>query len=814
MKVPYRWIGELVDIKGEDPKALGRTLTLIGLEAEEGQALSRTFEGVIAAEVLRAVPEGPGMLLTLFDGREENTVYSTAPGIAAGQVVAYAPPGATLGSQPVEVKSFTRDDGSPLTSEGAVCSAQELGIGRESRDLLELPGVAPGTDLAELLFVDEPIAVEYPSNRGDVLSLLGIGRELAVHFGTEPPRFDTLPPTEVVWGSRPESVSQGGISIAIHELEYCPRYAARVFTDVRVDDSPPELLRRLISLGLKPINNIVDITNIVLMELGQPLHPFDLDTLHGQAVIVRRAKRGESMETLDSIRRELNDHDLLITDPDGPIAMAGVMGGKQSEVSWGTTRVLLESARFNRVAVRRTARRHNLRTDASLRFERGIDPALVEMALDRVAWYIDRYQLGQVEPVTLSAGHPNPASQTLAADLALVGRVLGAEIPPAQAEGILQRLGFQVADAGGTKRVVTVPTWRADVQIGEDLAEEVARHFGYNNIPTALPPAPMKGMVEPPGIRFRHDLKATLAGMGFRELMTFPLGADKLMSLVNPLKPEAQSIHIENALSSDQSTLAPSLLPGFLAALRQNHRNRNRLERAMEVNKVYWRDTAGEHREAEELALMVAVDPGPRAEEQAFLALKGIIERLFADHHIAHAFLPDDHAIPPFAEGMAAHYRLGGERTAADHRQHVQAGILGVVDPALVEAWDLPLVVAFAHFDWEAVVEAALAGKAAIRFTPLPRFPVVRRDLALVTPETLRYGDLKATIEAHGGPYLVEVGLFDVFRGKQVPAGHKSLAFNLAFQNPEATLTDEEVSAALVRILEAAQQTHGATLRT
>ncbi|MEO7993640.1 MAG: phenylalanine--tRNA ligase subunit beta [bacterium] len=802
MKVPHAWIGSLVDLHGQHATELARTLTLLGLEAEIGEGLACTFSGVIAASVTAVTPRDPGSLLTLNDGSRDYTVYSTAPGIAMGQVVAFAPPGAIVAGEAIHATPF-----GDLMSQGMVCSAQELGIGRESRDLLELFGVAPGTDLAALLFVDTPIAVEYPSNRGDVLSLGGIGRELAAHFRTAWPQFEILEPGEKVWGLEPHDVEQAGVRITIHDLDLCPRYAARQFSGVTIDDSPWPILSRLISLGLKPINNLVDITNIVLMELGQPLHPFDLDRIAEHHVLVRRAEAGEPFTTLDGVARKLTIHDLLIADPRGGIALAGVMGGKQSEVTWDTTNVLLESARFDKVAVRRTARRQGLRTDASLRFERGVDPALVEEALDRVAWYVDHYQIGQVEPAMLSAGVPDPIARSLAADIDRIGTFLGADIPVESAIGILERLGFTVTRNESSHELITIPSWRADVSIAEDLAEEVARHHSFNAIPAVLPTAPMKPEVRGPAERWRTTIKHDLAAMGYRELLTYPLGSDRVGTVPNPLHDHATAITLANALSSEQSVLRTSLLPGFLDAQRQNVRNRGALPLSMEINTVYWRDGENFY-EAEELALMIAAEPGPRADETVFRQLKGTLETLVAQLHGEWQFSVLDAMVAPFAAGHVGQWAVS-QGPAQGHR-----GYLGVLDPALCDRWDLPLVIAYAHIPWEPIWQMAESAVSRTKFVPLAKFPTVSRDLAVVVPEAIRYGALEATIKAHGGPYLTKVGLFDIFRGKQVAKDHKSLAFSLQFRNPEVTLTDEEVATAMEQIVGAVRREHGAELRT
>ncbi|MCG3152553.1 MAG: Phenylalanine--tRNA ligase beta subunit [bacterium] len=804
MKLPYHWLTSLIHCNGQSPEELARTLTLLGFEAEVGTGLPCTFAGVIAALVEQARPQGAGTLLTLSDGAERYTVYSTAPGIAVGQVVAFAPPGSTVSGEPIASQTFGE-----ITSEGMVCSSQELGLGRESRDLLELPGVAPGTDLATLLFADQPIVMEYPSNRGDVLSLLGISRELAAHFQQPQPGFERAAATTRHLGDHPEALVHPRLTLRIQDLDLCPRYAARILTDVRVDDSPPELLARLAALGLKPINNIVDITNIVLVELGQPLHPFDLERLASPEVIVRRAHPRETFTTLDGVERTCTTNDLLITDTRGPIALAGVMGGKATEVGWETRAVLLESARFDRVAIRRTARRHALRTDASLRFERGIDPALVEEALDRVAWYVDRYQCGQVEPALWSTGHPDPPARQLVADIDRIAPLLGADIPREEVIRLLEALGFRQTAQAAEWEAMSVPSWRADVHLEEDLAEDVARHYGYNKIPLVLPNAPMKTQVRDWRTQFRFQLKHWLAALGYRELMTFPLGNERTGGVPNPLRPGGTPITLANALSLEQSVLCRTLVAGALDALRTNVRNRQQLPRAFEINKVYWEES-GVPQEAEELLIVAVREPGPLAAESAFLEVKGTLELLCQHFHIAATCLPDDNTIPPYASGLAAHWQLGDPA----HREGEGAphGILGIVDSALVDAWDLPLVVAVAQIPWEALWRAAEIGRVP-RFAPLPRFPGAHRDLALVVPEGMRYGDLAQVLQQHGGPYLTSVSLFDIYRGKQIPAGQKSMAFSFEFQHPEATLTDEDVSRAMDAMIAAAKSACGATLR-
>lgn len=805
MKLPYGWLTSLIQCQHQTPVELARTLTLLGFEAEVGEGLACSFRDVIAAKVESATPRDAGTLLTLSDGSRRYTVYSTAPGITPGQVVAFAPPGSTVGGAVIETATF-----GDLTSEGMVCSASELGVGRESRDLLELPGIAPGTDVKSLLFSDTPIVMEYPSNRGDVLSLLGIGRELSAHFHAPMAAFTQVRPAEVRRGAHDQELKDPRLSLTIRDLDLCPRYAARILTNVKVDDSPLELLAKLTALGLKPVNNIVDITNLVLVELGQPLHPFDFNALATPHVIVRPAEAGEKMTTLDGVERIFTPNDLFIADERGPIALAGVMGGKTSEVGWDTTTVLLESARFDKVAIRRTARRQALRTEACLRFERGIDPSLVEQALDRVAWYVERYQCGQVEPVTFSAGVADPSLRHIVADIDRIPGFLGADIPRAEVIRLLETLGFCETAHAKEWEVIEIPSWRADVLIEQDLAEEVARHYGYNNIPITLPDAPMKPQVRDWPTVFRFQLKHWLAALGYRELLTFPLGNEKTGSVANPLHAGGAPITIANALSSEQSVMARSLVPGALDAVRTNMRNRNVLPRAFELNKVYWRDSDAPQ-EAEELLLMAVRDPGPLAQEQAFLELKGTLELLCGHWQIPWTCIPDSTTIAPYGAGLAAHWMLGNV-LETDLPHPPQTGLLGVLDSALVDSWDLPQIIAIAQIPWDTLWQAAQAAQSR-RFVPLPKFPGIDRDLALVVPEAIRYGDLAAVLTSHGGPYLSRVSLFDTYRGKQVAKGYKSLAFNLRFQDPSATLTDEAVNAAIADMLAAVTASCGATLR-
>ncbi len=642
------------------------------------------------------------------------------------------------------------------------------------------------------------LEVSVTPNRMDCLSHLGVARDLAALYRLPL----TLPPA-----TPPEAAEAGGDAarVDIEDPLGCPRYSARVLAGVKVGPSPAEAARRLESVGVRSINNVVDATNYVMMELGQPLHAFDSALLRQSRIVVRRAGQGEPFRTLDGQERALLGEDLLICDGVGPVALAGIMGGANSEVGEGTTTLLLESACFDPMTIRRSRVRLGMSTEASYRFERGTDPAGTVLAVNRLAELICRWAGGKALAGVIDA-HPRPHSRlTVEAPLSLFPRLLGVEVPAEEVRGILERLGFGVTVAGGVLRAV-VPSWRRDVARPEDLVEEVARIHGYDRVPATLPVGRVVPVKPPAGEKAEQSARAALESDGFSEAVTYSFVGRAEVARLRLCADDAH-VCLKNPLSEEMEVMRPSLLPGLLRAAALNASRRVRRLRLYEVGTVFFPREGG-------CACGTAVEEKPRLagvlygereskgwyrgrEESGFHDAKGAVEAVLSALRLPAAFCEEN--APYLAPGQSA----------AVLANDSFLGWVGTLHPEIGAALDLPAWVGCFELDLGAL---GAAGMAVPRYRPLPRFPEVLRDLSLLVPREHRWEDVSRAVREAAAD-LAEVRLFDLYSGKGIPAGTRSLAFSLVFQSPERTLTDAEVDAQVAAILDALQSRFGARMR-
>jgi phenylalanyl-tRNA synthetase beta chain len=674
-----------------------------------------------------------------------------------------------------------------------------------------------GFEVAGIDPAPEPVIdFEITANRPDCLSVLGLAREAAVAF--DAPFADPIAQRRAAGGSdgppggatvasgtgRTARFGAGGVSLDIHleEPEVCARYAALV-ARVRVGPSPERIARRLAAAGVRPINNVVDVTNYVMIERGHPTHAFDLERLEGRALRIRRARPGEAIRTLDGVDRRLDPETLVIADGSRPQAVAGVMGGAASEVSAATRLVAVESAWFLPRAVRRAARRLDLRTEASARFERGADPEAPVAALQRVAELLAATGAGEPlgPPLDLYPAPPAPVAIDFRRDE--IARLLGAAIDDRDVERILQGLGFVLSPHERGWRVV-VPTWRPDVARPADLVEEVARHYGYDRLPTTFPP--LVTPPPPPDARVARDRLArrALTAAGFTEAVTFTFVA---RAAAAPFAAGGEAVAIANPLAETFAVLRPSLLPGLLDALAYNRRRGRPDVRLFEIGACF--PPGG--RETRRVAFVWSGRAVPEhwsggARAVDFFDASGAAAHLCAAFGVAAQTAPA--AAPGFVDGRTA--RLA----ASDGASSVTLGLVGQVAPALLEARDVPASVEVyaAELDLELLGRLA-AARDAIRVVPPPRHPAIVRDLAVHVPESLPAADVRGTIRAAAPATLVELVEFDRYQGPGVPDGRVSLAFHLTFRAPDRTLTDAEVDAAMETIVRALAERHGAVRR-
>ena len=668
----------------------------------------------------------------------------------------------------------------PLTADAAAEALTHGGLPVEVIDTVETePG--PGGPA-----VDTVIDVEVTSNRSDCLSHVGVARELAALLDRE---FRDVAFADPAADPRADPRADVGLSaLAIDAPDLCPHYTARVIRGVTIGPSPAWLQRRLRAVGLRPVNNVVDVTNYVLMEMGQPLHAFDLNRLHGTRVTVRRATPGERLTTLDGRDHPLTPDVLVIADSGRPVALAGVMGGRDTEVTDATVDVLLESARFDPLNVRSTARRLAMGSDSSYRFERGIDPTLPERASRRAAQLIVETAGGRVAGPLFSAGDAGHPPRSLWLRLTRLKQVLGVEFPANQVVDALARLGLR-PQLRGERVDVTVPSHRLDLTQEVDLVEEAARVIGYQHIPEreqilirVAPPDPARAALE--------AVRGTLVAAGYSEALTFTFVADALATAFLP--PDAAGLPRADAkVRKADAQLRPSLVPGLLEAVRRNETVGTPGVRLFEVGSTFWLDGQRKVVERRQVAVVGGTDyRGTRG------AIEAVLAKLDADRPVT--VTPADH--PGYTPGGCGQVRWGD----------AVVGHVGRVDRSVADTLDLRDPVMAAELSLSVLLDGA---RHVPQLRPLPRFPAVRRDLSLIVPEATRYEQVDATIHAVAPADLEAVEYVTTYRGKPLDAGTKSVTVALVFRSPTATLTGDAVESAVAGVVDAAKVRLGATLR-
>ena len=797
MRIPYRWLREFVDTE-LPPRDVAERLTMAGIETALVAEGASELSGLVVAEVLDVAPHPAGGALRICEvstGGERYRVVCGAPNVRAGARAAFAPPGAALPAGRRVAAATIRG----TASEGMLCSEAELGIGEDAGGILLLGPDAPvGGDLVNHLGLDDAILeVEVTPNRPDCLSILGIAREVAALTGGR------LRPPDCSVRESP-SVTTAGWRITIEDPQLCPRYAARLIAGVTVGPSPSWLAQRLRAVGLRPINNVVDVTNYVLWELGHPLHAFDGDLLTDRHVVIRRARAGEAVVTLDGQSRSLGDAMLVIADAARAVAVAGVMGGANSEVRGSTRTVLLESAYFAPASIRRTAKALGLSTEASYRFERGADIEGLRDALDRAARLIAELGAGQVASGVLDA-YPVPR-RPLAVPLRLdrIQRVVGVCPPRPVVASILRGLGFPGTEREGGFEVV-VPAFRRDVAIEDDLVEEVARVWGYDKIPSTLPSGTLALTRRPRHMIAQDTVRRVLTAAGCQEAVSLSLIDPAHLRHLELLPDDPRVVALQNPLAADRSVLRPTLLFGLLEALATNVRRQMPDVRLFEIGRVFEGRGAGTlPREETRVGLVLTGLRAPRtwystrARVDAFDA-KGAVEG------IVEALGRGEVGTEPAAVSYLEH-----GRAVSISVQGTPVGTVGELHPDVQKAFDLAAPVFVAELSLDAI--EALPSRA-IQYRPLARYPGIQRDLAIVVSADVPSADVSRAIEAVRPPWLRRVALFDVYEGAQVGPGRKSLAYGLLYQADDRTLTDADVNRAHAEVVEQLRTALGAEVR-
>ncbi len=798
MRTPLSWLTDYIELT-ETPRAIADRLTFSGTEVEAIETIGSAYTGFVVGEV-RAVERHPNAdklsVCKVFDGAQELQVVCGAPNVMAGGKYPFAPIGVTIPNGGLVIKKAKLRG---VESHGMLCAADELGLSADHSGLLVLdPKWAAGTPLSTVLGPPETVfELEITPNRPDCLSLLGIARELGAVYGKAPnvPRC-----TLQVAGSK------AVVRVGVEDAAGCPRYTARLLENVTIGPAPDWMRKRLELAGIRAINNVVDITNYVMLECGQPLHAFDRDLLQEGRIVVRRARAGERMATLDGQDRELDPAMLVIADAERPVALAGVMGGAGSEIRATTRTVLLESACFRPADIRATARKVGLSTESSYRFERGVDPEGADWASRRAAELMVQYAGATLVPGVTDI-YPAPVQpRTIPCRFSRVRDITGVDASDADIRTVFERLQLGVAKGAHGMTDITIPSFRRDLDREIDLVEEFARIYGLERVPAPAPRAILDHGSGPDGVEARRQLRDALAGLGLNEILNYSLVSEPLLNLFDT-HDHPRRVAIPRPLSADQSVLRPSLVPQLVETLGRN-RARQTAEAALyEMGRVFQRDAQGQVREYEHLAigLMGPVGRGDFAKRQAlepaesFQWLKGMVEQVCVALRV-----PDWKTHPtsvPYGEaGSAVELLIEGK----------PAGNLAMVARRIRKEWRLFDPVAVAELSVPALLAHALALRG---FRDLPAHPAVDRDVALIVGDTVRHEEIVACIRKAAPRELERVALFDIFTGGAIGAGRRSMAYSLTYRATDRTLTDEEANAFHDQVKAALRATLGAEIR-
>jgi phenylalanyl-tRNA synthetase beta chain len=804
MKISLKWLSDYVDIRLA-PEEVTEKLTMAGLEVRSMQTMGGTWDKVVIGEVVALDPHPNADRLkvaTVDVGTEQVTTVCGAPNINLGQRVTFAHLGARLidphtGEATVLKPAKIRG----VISEGMVCSERELGISDNHEEILILSPEAPiGTALGAYLG-DVIFDLDVTPNRPDWLSVIGVAREIAALTG------GPLHLPQVHYEESEDSIDSLA-SVDIADSDLCPRYCASLITGIKVGPSPSWVQQRLNSCGMRPINNVVDVTNYVMLEYGQPLHAFDYHRLKGRQIIVRRARNGETITTLDGSERTLNSDILVIADKEEAVAVAGIMGGLNSEVTDKADAILLESANFNQAAIRRGCSHLQVQSEASIRFDKGLNSELPLLPLKRATQLLVELAGGRAAKGIVDAYPVKSEPKQLLLSAQEVKRLSGLAVTIEEILKVLKALGFECREGGSGSQVsVSVPYWRSDVKCSADLVEEVVRTIGYEKIPitrlgSPLPQQKSKLSSSAQQSNLEEELRNMLTGFGFQEILTYSLvSLDKLQKLSPKLELKISPLKVANPMTREQEFLRTSLRAGLLAALSHNQKFEQAGIRLFEIGKVFLprgKDLP------EEREMLCAVLSGPRAELswQAnnepldFFDAKGVVEKILNQSGLKSSFdIGDDEILFP---GRGADIIVGDDRV----------GIVGEVHPRVAQAFELSNAVCLIEIDLERVLTMITGMK---EYQPIPRFPSVTRDIALVIDEQVSYRTVENIIQSF--PLVKQITLFDLYRGKQIAEGKKSFAIRIVCQSPSRTLTDEEVDQTQEQILARLHQELGATLR-
>jgi len=778
LKISVKWLNDYIDIKDKNPLDVLEQLTVSGLEVDEVEDKAGALKNIVVGYVKekKKHPNADKLsLCVVTDGEKDYNVVCGAPNVEAGQKIAFAKIGAIIPMNGMEMKK-TKIRGE--VSEGMICAEDELGLGNDHSGIMVLDeNLEPGTPIAKVFNIDDVVAeIDITPNRADALSHIGMARDLAASYKT------VVKYPELNFNDVGEDINNFA-KIEIVDSEGCPRYTATVVTGVKVKESPDWLKEKLLAVGLRSINNVVDITNFIMYELGQPLHAFDLDKLAGRKIIVRKAGSEQKFVTLDSKEREMAADDLMICDAEKPVAIAGIMGGENSEVSENTVNVLIESAYFNPSRIRKTSKRLGLSTDSSYRFERGCNPEGTLFATQRAAQLIAELGGGTIAKGVIDV-YPNPLKRkNVKLRYNRITKILGFEIPKDEVKGILIGLGFVILEENENSLGVEVPLFRHDIEREIDLIEEVARIFGYNNIPLIEKiNVPMKERIDQSA--YRDEVRNILTGLGYYEILN--------NSMLNKERAEefGKAIPVLSPQSMEMSNLRTSLIPGLLMTISRNLKVRESNLKLFEIGHIFIGkndviDSFDDFVEEEHLVLAVT---GKKNEDSWYqkerefdiFDIKGDVESFLNKLNIKRS---DKES---YILDYDAHFEY---RIVKEFKKNVFC-TGGKLSKELLNKYDINQDVFIFDFNMGIVKEFPKNIK---KYKPVLRFPKVIRDFALVLDKSVNYKEVIKSIRQGSSNLLKNITLFDIFESESLGEGKKSMAFQLEYYDEKRTLTEEEV---------------------
>ena len=803
MLVPYEWIKRYFPDLNCDVVEYGDRMTMSGTKLETIEYWAKDVSNVVCGEVksIEPHPDSDHMVICMTDVGQGDLlqIVTGAPNVHVGDKIPTALDGATLPDGKGGIVTIRPSKLRGVDSYGMFCSFSELGypdkvVPVKYKDgVWILPADTPvGCDIVEHFGLnDATLDFEITPNRPDCLSILGICRETGA-------TFDLVLKYPFIGNKRElkENIKKL-VKVEIRRPDLCNRYCCRVIRDVKIGESPWWMQRRLMHAGMRPINNIVDVTNYVMLEYGQPIHAFDLSTVAGNRIIIDTAAEGETFTTLDGTERTLDSEMLMIKDTEKNLCIAGVMGGLNSEIESDTATILIESANFTSAGIRRTSKKLGLRTEASMRFEKGVDATVASYACDRVCSLIESMGAGQVVRDMVDE-YPRPYhSPKLEVRLTKVNKMLGLDLHLGEMLQLLHRL--EIDTQGFSSVVVSCipPTVRRDLLIEEDYAEEIARIYGYDKLPTTMPAMECQALKSPEQT-FRDEMRDTLVGLGLDEIMTYSFVSPKLADKVRDAadSPLRDQVRIINPLGEDTSVMRTAILPNLLEVLGRNSSRNNPRMVCFEIGNTFRTKRNEEGIPSESYAIAI----GGYGDDVDFFAMKGTVEALFDKLGLPpreYVALTDD---PTYHPGRTAAVYAGGELL----------GRIGELHPEVAENFGITGKAYGGEFSVDALFGLA---RKEIVYKPLPKFPGSSRDIALVVDEAAEVGRIEARIREAGGALLESVKLFDIYRGAQVPAGKKSVAYSLMYRSPDHTLTEDEVAAAHTGVLQTLERDFNATLR-